>query len=172
MREQQNPLEGRCEDMDCWVHPRSSDSVDAGWIIAFLTSSQVMLTLLVLMGKAQTLRLQNPQLVSHIYPVHHYLMTYSMQEFPYPWEFWKSIGNAALGSPSLKLKCTIKSQRYSVVKNKTQPVSFLWVSTGFPKILANASIFSRTLINISWNNYLFRIHFAKHIGKSYTHVVW
>lgn len=42
-------------------------------------------------------------------------MAYYMEQFLYPWEFGRNIRNAALGNPSLKLKCTLKPQRHSVV---------------------------------------------------------
>ena len=101
---------------------------------AFLTNSQVMLTVLVLAVEPQVLRPLSPHsLFSHTYPVNHYLMAHFMQEFPYPWEFEKSVGNAALGSTSLKLKCTLKFQKRSVIKSKTQPGSLLWTAQSFPK---------------------------------------
>lgn len=130
-----------CEDMDSWVHPQKL-WFSRCWVDNCLSNK--------LPSHADTAgpdgegpNSETPESTacSHIYPVHHYLMTYSMQEFPYPWEFKKSPGNTVLGSPSLKLKCTIKTQRHSIVKNKTQPASFLRVSPGFPKILANATYF-------------------------------
>lgn len=72
-------------------------------------------------------------------PVHHYVMAYSMQEFPYPWELGKSIGSAALEKPLFETQMHIEaSDTLSCEKKQNTTWNCSLGSPEFPKILAHA----------------------------------